>query len=216
MHGLPMVFRLTLSLILAGTASLAAAQSRHPIEPVEIPPSIQQGVDLIYIDPEIAPAVQKRDALLEELGIGNEPGAPVDLLVPAHPFYTQLRRALADYRATWGGLPSTPVPAGPLLKAGAKGERVAALRARLGLTPGEIYDDQLGKAVRRYQQAHGIKADGIVGQGTIASLNLGPAHYERLLMLNMERARRLPTTAEKERYVLVDAGAAQIYLFEDG
>jgi murein L,D-transpeptidase YcbB/YkuD len=76
--------------------------------------------------------------------------------------------------------------------------------------------EDLAKAVRRYQQVHGMKADGIAGAGTIVSLNFGAEHYERLLMLNMERARRLPGTAEKAPYILIDVGSARLFMFEDG
>jgi len=211
-----MMFRRLILPLLAGVSASAGAQTYHPLEPVEIPPSIQQGVDLIYIDPQIAPAVRERHELLEVLGIEKGPGAPIDLLVPVNPFYTELRRGLSRYRASWGALPQVAIPSGPVLKPGVKDPRVAILRERLGLRPGSDFDAELSKAVRRYQQAHGMKADGIAGSGTITSLNLGAAHYERLLMINMERARRLPTTAERDRYVLVDVGAARIYLFEDG
>ena len=211
-----MHFRLAHLLFAIGLSGPAFAKPVQPIEPVEIPPSIQQGVDLIYIDPDIAPAVRKRDALLEELGIEDELGSAADLLVPASATYTQLRRGLARYRSTWSSLPQTSIAAGGALKAGMKGERVMQLRERLGLPPGTLFDDALAKAVRRYQQVHGLKADGLAGEGTIASLNLGSQHYERVLMINLDRARRLPTTAERERYVLVDVGAAQLHLVEDG
>ena len=211
-----MHFRLTYLLLAIGLSGPAPAKPVQPIEPVEIPPSIQQGVDLIYIDPEIAPAVRKRDALLEELGIEDELGSAVDLLVPASSTYTQLRRGLARYRSEWSSLPQTNLAAGAVLKSGIKGERVALLRERLGLSAGNMFDEALARSVRRYQQVHGLKADGVAGEGTIASLNLGSQHYERVLMLNLDRARRLPTAAERERYILIDVGAAQLYLFEDG
>jgi murein L,D-transpeptidase YcbB/YkuD len=210
------MYRVICFLLAAGLAGSAHARPTQPIEPIEIPPSITQGVDLIYIDPEIAPALRKRDALLGEIGLTDRPGSPVDLLVPVHPTFTQLRRGLSRYRATWGALPQVQVPTGPALKAGATGERVTRLRERLGLAAGTQFDDALAKAVKRYQDAHGIKPDGIAGAGTIASLNLGAQHYERLALINLDRARRLPGTDEKGRYVLVDAGAARIHLFEDG
>ena len=206
-----------LSVSIAAALSLSPfARPPQPIEPVPVPPSIQQGVDLIYIDPEIAPAVRERDAVLKEIGFDGEMGAPIDLIAPMSPVYTALRRGLSRYRADWSGLPRTQIPAGPLLKPGTKDERVALLRERLGLKPGAAYDEELAKAVRLYQKVHGMKADGIAGEATIASLNLGPEHYERLLMLNMERARRLPRSTERGRYILVDAGAARVDLFEDG
>ena len=209
-----MLFR---SLCLLATATLtAAARPPMPLEPIDLPPSVQQGVDLIYIDPEIAPAIRQRDALAKELGLSDEAGGGVDLLLPMNPLYTQLRRGLMSYRASWSGLPQVGVEAGPALKIGTTGERVARLRERLGLNPAGSFNAELGKAVQRYQEAHGIKADGIAGVGTIASLNLGAAHYERLLLINLERARRLPGTSERGRYILVDAGAARLYMFQDG
>ena len=200
----------------ASISSAAFARLDKPIEPIEIPASIQQGVDLIYIDPEIAPAVREREGLLAEIGLDDRPDAAIDLLVPVHPIFTELRRGLMLYRATWSGLPQHPIPAGPVLKGGDSGERVALLRKRLGLNPGERYDSQLAKAVRRYQQAHGLKADGIAGATTLDSLNLGAAHYERLVEINLDRARRLPASSDKGRYILVDAGSARIYMYEDG
>lgn len=204
-------------LVLAVAIPYAAWGMRSlPIEPVEIPASIQQGIDLIYIDPEIAPALRERDSSLSDFGLDQAVGAPVDLFVSAHPLYTQLRRGLMRYRADWGSLPHVQIPYGPVLKPGTTGERVGLLRTRLGLGPGDHFDEGLGKAVRRYQQAHGIKPDGIAGRATIDSLNLGTAHFERVVMINLERARRLPGSAEQGRYILVDAGAARLYMFENG
>ncbi len=211
-----MHIRLTQFLVAMALAGPAAATPVQPIEPVEIPPSVQQGIELIYVDPEIAPAVGKRDALLEELGLDDELGSAVDMLVPASTAYTQLRRGLARYRSAWSGLPQTIVAAGPPLKLGMNGERIALLRERLGLPAGSLFDEPLAKMVRRYQQVHGLKADGVAGESTIASLNLGASHYERVLMLNLDRARKLPTVAERDRYILVDVGAAQLYVFEGG
>ncbi len=68
--------------------------------------------------------------------------------------------------------------------------------------------------VTEYQRVHGLlPADGIAGRATIASLNRGADHYERRIAINMERAYRLPTTRTFDRYVVVDSGAAEAYLF---
>ena len=109
-----------------------------------------------------------------------------------------------------------PVPAGPTLKAGSTGDRVAMLRQRLGLADGTAFDAPLAKAVAEFQAAHGMKADGIAGAGTIAALNRGSDHYEKIIILNMERALRLPTTEDKGRYILIDSGAARLYMYENG
>lgn len=61
-------------------------------------------------------------------------------LAPRHPQYERLRAALKQYRAieAAGGWPE--VPGGPVLKKGATGERVAALRRRLQVT-GDLAPD---------------------------------------------------------------------------
>ena len=202
---------------LAASVSVPALAQDQPLEPVDIPPSIEQGVDLIYIDPEIKPEIDRRNELLAEMGFQEWAGAPIDLFVPVNDTYTELRRGLMKYRQRWGSLPKVEVPTGEVaMKTGSKDPRVSVLRQRLGLSPDGSFDAELEKQVRAFQAAHGLKADGVAGNGTIAALNKGSDHYERLIVLNMERARRLPTSADKQRYILVDAGAARLYMYEDG
>jgi L,D-transpeptidase YcbB len=207
---------LTIIAALAAAVSAQAFARPQPIEPIEIPPSIDQGVDLIYIDPEIKPEIEKRDALLKSFGFKDWTGAPIDLFVPVNDMYTQLRRGLMKYKERWGSLPQIQIPTGAVMKLGAKDERVPLLRKRLGLADGTAFDAALDKKIREYQSAHGLISDGIVGNGTIASLNEGAEHYERIIILNMERARRLPPSDYRKRYILVDSGAARLYMYEGG
>ena len=88
------------------------------------------------------------------------------------------------------------------------------LRTRLGLPPAGGFDAQLAARVTEYQRAHGLDADGVVGKGTIASLNLGADYYERRIAINMERAWRLPATRAFDRYVVIDSSSAQALLFD--
>lgn len=192
-------------------------KSNLPIEPVAVPPSIQQGVDLIYIDPDMKSAISHRDSEVKEFGLQNWTGAPIDLFMPVNPIYTDLRRGLMKYEQRWGSLPDVQIAQGPALKLGMSGDRVKLLRQRLGLPGGDSFDSALATQVRDYQQAHGLTpADGVAGAATLASLNLGPQHYEREIILNMERARRLPAPGEDKRYILVDIGAAKLYMYQDG
>ena len=193
--------------------------SRHsqPIEPIEVPPSIEQGVDLIYVDPEIEPDVKRRTELLKSLNLQEWSGAPIDMFTSVNPAYTELRRGLMKYRQRWGDLPEVQIPtAGSAMKAGLGDDRVPLLRRRLGLPDGAVFDAELRRAVSEYQAAHGLKPDGVVGTGTIRSLNLGHDHYQRVVILNMERALRLPTPDEKGPYILIDAGAARLWMYENG
>jgi murein L,D-transpeptidase YcbB/YkuD len=192
-------------------------QESQPIEPIELPASIDQGIDLMYIDPDMAPDVQRRSALPDGMNLQDWTGAPIDLFTAVNPAYTELRRGLMKYSQRWGELPQVQIPTGTVvIKAGAKDERIPLLRKRLGLPDGSEFDAALAKAVSDYQAAHGLKPDGVVGNGTIQSLNLGADHYQRVIILNMERALRLPTSEDRSRYILIDAGAARLYMYEDG
>lgn len=199
-----------------GLASPALASREQPIEPIDLPPSVEQGVDMIYIDPEIAPRLNNQDIAMHQISFEEWAGAPLDLFLPVNPIYTDLRRGLVRYRQRWGDLPQLQIPSGPAMKLGTEGINVAMLRDRLGLPPGTKFDAGLAAAVKEYQQAHGLKADGVAGGGTIASMNLGAQHYERLIIVNLERARRLPLATEAQRYILVDAGAARLFMYENG
>jgi murein L,D-transpeptidase YcbB/YkuD len=206
-------------LILAGlslSSPALAAATQQPIEPIEVPPSIEQGLDMVYIDREIAPSMEQRDAQLHDMGFSDFKAAPVDMFLPVHPLYTNLRRSLVQYGMRWGDLPQVQIPEGPALKLNSTGERVALLRQRLGLPEGTKFDSALASAVKEYQEVHGFKADGIAGAATIGSLNRGFKYYEDVLLLNLERARRLPRTTESGRYILVDAGAATLWMYENG
>jgi murein L,D-transpeptidase YcbB/YkuD len=213
-------FRLLLTAAALGLCAAlpapALASREQPIEPIDLPPSVEQGVDMIYIDPEIAPKLRENDVALHQISFEEWAGAPYDLFLPVNPIYTDLRRGLVRYQQRWGALPQFQIPAGPTMKLGSEGMNVAALRERLGLLPGTKFDQALANAVKEYQQAHGLKADGVAGGGTIASLNLGANHYERLIIVNLERARRLPLATDAHRYILVDVGAARMYMYENG
>src|SRR3546814_7876135 len=88
------------------------------------------------------------------------------------------------------------------------------LRRRLGVPEGAIFDKVLAKKLRTFQAEHGLPDDAIAGSATIAALNRGSAYYERLIQLNMERARVLP--GPWTRYVIVDAVTARLWLYNSG
>src|SRR5207253_2625560 len=120
------------------------------------------------------------------------------------------------YQQEWGNLPAIPLPAGPALKPGSINERVGVLRARLGLAAGDRYDAALAAKVKEFQSVHGLKDDGIAGAGTIDALNRGAEYYEQKIIINMERARRLPAPEDQRKYAVVDAGSARLSLWENG
>lgn len=199
---------------LALTAAVPAAAQPRGDEPVAVPSSIKQGVDFVYVDPEMSSVANRRQRprnwLRRVFG-----GQREDRRSAPNPIFRQLADGLEQYRASWGALPQSDIAAGPALRKGSTGRRVAALRTRLGMPAGNGFDEALHQRVMEYQRVHGLTpVDGIVGRATIASLNLGAEHYEKRIAINMERAWRLPATNAFDRYVLVDSGAAEVYLFE--
>jgi murein L,D-transpeptidase YcbB/YkuD len=206
-----------LVLILGAVAMSAttplSAQPRGD-EPVAVPRTIKQGIDFVYVDPQmssVARRKQKPQNWLQRLfnpSAARRAGAP-------NPMFDGLARGLQQYQASWGRLPQTKIPAGATLKRGSTGKRVALLRTRLGLPSAGGYDESLFQAVSAYQAVHGLGTpDGIAGRATIASLNRGAGYYARKIAINMERAFRLPQTRAFNRYVVVDSGAAEIHLFD--
>jgi len=201
--------------IIAACLNVAAnATPPQPEEPTTLPPAVEQGVDMVYIDPEIGGNIRWRNTKLDEVTFARYAGAPLDLIQAINPLYTDLRRGLVDYQKSWGVLPQFMVPAGPILTIGSKGERVTLLRERLGLPVGSRFDKAMAKRISDYQKVHGLKAGGVADDSVIASLNLGAEHYQHVIMINMERARRLPAPAELKRHIIVDAGSAMVMMYD--
>jgi murein L,D-transpeptidase YcbB/YkuD len=166
-------------------------------------------------------------AALAAAGSDGEFAALIDSLAPSHPGYERLREALARYEniARAGGWPMLP-PApefGPG-KPPAAPEQIALLRERLraegdlsGFSLGqhETYDERLETAVRRFQQRHGLLADGVVGARTRAALNVPVAARIAQLRRTLERWRWLPRDLG-EHYILVNTAGFELTVIERG
>lgn len=167
--------------------------------------------EITYIDPELIPAPPDPEALVAE----RAPAERLAAIQAANPVYQELRAGLAAYRRTWSVLPQMPIPAGPALGPGSREPRVALLRRRLGLPARtSAYDASLGAAVSAFREAHGLAPSPIADAATIAALNRPPAHYEDLIIAEMDQARGLP--ADGRRFILVDTAAAELTLIADG
>ncbi len=115
---------------------------------------------------------------------------------PPHPEFADLKRQLAEARASAEMLPPV-IPDGKYMQLGRKDERVPLLRKRLGLDPEledepTLFDESMDVAVRAYQKRTGLSVDGIVGPGTLGMLNRAAEDHESTILVNMERWRWMP------------------------
>lgn len=172
------------------------------------------GAEMVYLDKELEPERPSEIAVLREAGVAPSFADYVGNMGWMNPIYAGLRAGLAAYREDWADLPAIEIPGGDMLRPGAQGDRVALLRERLGLPEGGKFDKAVAGRVRAFQTAHGLDADGIVGDATLAALNRNPRLYEDMILLNLDRARVLP--GSRGRYIVVDAAAARLWMYDKG
>ena len=163
--------------------------------------------------------------VLNDAASAPDPKTYLQSLSPANPLYLGMRESLDKYQAlaAAGGWPS--FPDGPTLIPGAEDARVPALRLRLQLTgdlastpsphPSIQYDDEIRKAVIRFQERHGLAPDGSVGPQTREALNIPVDARIRQLVVNLERARWLPEDLG-DTYVLVNLPAFDLVVVRGG
>ncbi|CRM54985.1 MULTISPECIES: L,D-transpeptidase family protein [Pseudomonas] len=140
---------------------------------------------------------------------------------PSADLYRSLRNAYSTVRQQ--PLPHwDPVASGPLLRPGMEDPRVPELARRLisggylaKASSGKQYHDELVKAVKAFQLSHSLQADGVIGAGTVAELNISPAIRREQLRINLERFRWLAQDLEPEG-VLVNVAAAQLSVYQSG
>ncbi|MPZ36991.1 MAG: L,D-transpeptidase family protein [Rhizobiales bacterium] len=139
-------------------------------------------------------------AALTKLAEATDVAAAIDEFSPPQPGYRALKAKLAELRGNTGDETKiVQIPDGPMLRLGMEDARVPLLRQRLQVAGDETnlhYDDALVTAVKAYQKSNRMNADGIVGPGTLRSLN-GVSAPRRadvidMVIANMERWRWTP------------------------
>jgi len=190
---------------------------KHLIEGRVPPDNVQDGWNLRKKQVDLVDMVHT--ALDEERMDGV-----LELLRPPHPGYRQLLAALSWYRelSDKGGWPK--IPPGPSLRPDDPDPRVPLLRIRLLLSkdlrdlplnvPPKMLPDDVA-ALKRFQKRHGLKPDGILGEKTLAELNVPAAVRLRQIELNLERWRWLPQRLG-ERYLLVNIADYSVTAMERG
>ncbi|MCU0560044.1 MAG: L,D-transpeptidase family protein [Desulfobacterales bacterium] len=150
---------------------------------------------VVQMDPEVDVA-----RLLEDAIATGRIEETLQAFAPPHPEYRHLQNALASYRglAAAGEWPQLPDKA--TWERGQTGGIAELLRERLarsGDYPHLPNDDadadrELFEALRRFQERHGLEADGRMGAQTLGALNVALTERIRQIELNLERWRWLP------------------------
>jgi murein L,D-transpeptidase YcbB/YkuD len=179
------------------------------------------------LDPSLA--LPDPSEVIDSIAIRSDPGAYLRSFQPDQPQFEALRQKLIEFR---GGKveeakPVVTIPDGPVLKLGIEHEQVALLRKRLD-TPAAApadetkFDQAVLDAVRQFQSANGVAADGLVGAGTRRLLNQGQRPHEagnpaslQAILVNMERWRWLPHDLG-QFYVTVNIPEFTLRVVEDG
>lgn len=141
--------------------------------------------------------------LIRQALVTNDLAAFIDNHSPTFSYYEAIRQQLMLYQtiASHGGWPS--VPSGPTFRKDDRDPRVIAVRNRLRVTGElqsssgdaeelfneELFNEQLVQAVKAFQSLHGLETDGIVGQQTLAAMNVGVETRVDQLRLSLERLR---------------------------
>ncbi|TGV20331.1 murein L,D-transpeptidase [Pseudoalteromonas sp. MEBiC 03607] len=144
-------------------------------------------------------------------------------LKPVLPHYQRLKKALVFYREldAKGELPAISLQS-KALKPGQTDPAVPLLKQKLhrlnyytgNLSDASEYDDELVDAVKKFQYAHQVDDDGIIGGATLKLLNKDYSEYVNDILVNLERIRWVDNTLT-ERFLIVNIAGYKLYLFED-
>ncbi len=145
------------------------------------------------------PRPENLDSLFAEYQYSQNLTAFFERLKPQHYMYVELKKGLQLYREIEknGGWPV--IPEGEVLKPGMTDNRVTVIRQYLIITGdlpdttvsvnSNLYDDELVKAVKKFQFRHNLTQDGIIGKGTLAQMNMPVEKRIDMIRISLERAR---------------------------
>ena len=160
-------------------------------------------------------------SILPTMTSASEPDLVLRTFHPQHEQFHKLQTVYAKLRQQQK--PSEAVgrvpEKGPLLIPGQRHADVAVLRRRFAIPAQsedlDLYEEALVAAVKKFQEAEGLKADGIAGVKTRKALNAGVDDKLKSIRANMEQWRWMPDELGKT-HVFVNLPAFTIKLVQDG
>ncbi len=143
--------------------------------------------------------------VLRSLAASEDTAGVLATIEPQFHHYKLLKETLSHYRALAADPTLTKLPAftGRAIEAGGTYSGAAALRRLLvsvgdlpaadpPMSPDTVLDPTLVEGLKRFQERHGLDADGVLGKRTFAALTTPLAHRVRQVELTLERWRWLP------------------------
>jgi len=136
--------------------------------------------------------------------------------------YNLMRAALKKYREIQEAGGWEPIPEGSTLKVGITDERIPKLRKRLAVighfegtnTKSDHFDEELEKAIVRFQKRHRLVADGAVGNNTYKALNVPVKRKIDQIRVNLERSRWISRNIPEE-FIIVDIAGFRVYHYRN-
>ena len=188
-----------------GMMLYVADQREGRMEPRKLDPRLFAGARDVEVDWE---------ALREKAFESPDMKAFMEQQAPPFLQYRNLQKKLIEYRAlaAKGGWPS--VPAGKVLKPDIEDQRILTVRKRL-VTTGElpienmdsaVFDELLVEAIKRFQKRHNLATDGVIGNKTLAAMNVPVSSRINQIIINMERYRWLKRLRDDSLVVVNIAG----------
>ena len=156
------------------------------------------------------------DTLIEKKATELTNYAPVSL---QYPRMAKWLFRLAEMQKT--ELPDSLPRVKKSLRSGDSSTLILRIKKRLhflqgdDLTNNNFFDTSLLLAVKKFQERHGIEVDGIIGNKVIEDLNIPIRKRLEQLLINMERARWMPSMQDST-YVLVNIPEFRLRIFEEG
>ena len=145
----------------------------------------------------VFPEAAASGKILEKLKITRTVAAYLRFMAPYTPRYERLRVALGNYKTFAAAGKWTIIEKGEVLKPGMSDPRIDAIRQRMiedgslakGASEGEIYDDALVEAIKKFQIRHGLDDDGVIGPQTLTEMNITLEQRIKMIKVNLERRR---------------------------
>lgn len=174
---------------------------------------------------DIEPKKLDLPQFLAELSRSEAPAERLQALEPKLKFYEHLKAALARYTELAAATSRDVLELPNKFKLGGHDSQVPKLRSLLvalgDLTEGtenqhpEVYDKALEEGVKRFQERHGLLADGVVGKSTLVQLNVPMTQRVQQIQLGLERLRWLPEHIDG-RHIVVNIPSFELFGFNDG